>query len=405
MHAQCVRLDVDLDPLELGARSGLLWSRNGLRFAGIGEAFRIPIDRPGGASEAQKTLTELSGPDNVELPGSGVVAFAALPFDPNMSGELIVPEVVVAAGPQGRRWVIAVGVDTADAIARAEALVSDPASPPQPTRYDLRSVETPQFWRDEIVTPVRDRLAAGELQKVVLARELVLETDAPIDTAAVIRRLNQSFGTSILFAVDGFMGASPELLISRTDDIVRAHPLAGTAPRSSDPVHDAQLAAGLSASAKNREEHRITIDWLLDRLLPYASYVDAQPEPAILTLSNVHHLATQVEGRLSTPAASVLELVAALHPTPAVGGDPQADALAIIDSFEPGDRGLYAGPVGWVDGAGNGEFAVGLRGGHVSGDQVRIWAGVGVVADSDPEAELAETRSKFQAMLGALVRP
>ena len=313
--------------------------------------------------------------------------------------------MVVASGPQGRRWLIATDIAVPEALEKAQALLSQPAPSPQPTRYELRSVETPEHWRDHVVGPVRNRLAAGELHKVVLAREVIVRTDAPVDVAAVIRRLNQSFGTSILFAVDGFMGASPELLISRADDIVRAHPLAGTAPRSSDPVHDSQLAAGLAASAKNRHEHRITIDWLLDNLLPYASYVDAEPEPAILTLANVHHLGTQVEGRLSAPAASVLELVAALHPTPAVGGDPQADALAIIDEVEPGNRGLYAGPVGWVDGAGNGEFAVGLRGGYVRGDEVRVWAGVGVVADSDPEAELAETRSKFQAMLGALLRP
>ncbi len=119
----------------------------------------------------------------------------------------------------------------------------------------------------------------------------------------------------------------------------------------------------------------------------------------------MHHLGTKVEGRLSSPAASVLELVAALHPTPAVGGDPQDLAIKAINESEPGDRGLYAGPVGWVDAAGNGEFAVGLRSGHVRGNTASVWAGVGVVGDSDPHAELAETRAKFQAMLGALIRP
>ncbi|MBT6445217.1 MAG: isochorismate synthase, partial [Acidimicrobiaceae bacterium] len=182
-------------------------------------------------------------------------------------------------------------------------------------------------------------------------------------------------------------------------------PLAGTAPRSSDPKRDAALAAALNASTKDQGEHRITIDWLLDNLLPYCSYVDAEPEPAIITLPNVHHLGTQVEGRLSSPAASVLELVSALHPTPAVGGDPQGLAIQAIDAVEPGDRGLYAGPVGWVDAAGNGEFAVGLRSSHIDGNTASIWAGVGVVGDSEPEAELAETRAKFQAMLGALLRP
>ncbi len=186
---------------------------------------------------------------------------------------------------------------------------------------------------------------------------------------------------------------------------MRAHPLAGTAPRSSDPEADARLAAGLLASDKNRWEHRITIDWLLDTLLAYCSYVDAEPEPSIVTLANVHHLGTRVEGRLSSPAASVLELVSALHPTPAVGGDPQGRALELIAELEGLERGRYAGPAGWVDGAGNGAFAVALRSAEVSGREARFCAGVGVVADSDPAAELAETRSKFQAMLSALVRP
>jgi len=256
-----------------------------------------------------------------------------------------------------------------------------------------------------VVAPARDRIKAGEFNKVVLARELLLKTDQPIDVSAVLRRLNQAFSTAIIFAVDGFIGASPELLVSREVDLVRAHPLAGTAPRSSDPVRDAELAVALNLSTKDQREHRITIDWLLDTLLPYCSYVDAEPEPAIITLPNVHHLGTRVEGRLSSPAVSVLELVAALHPTPAVGGDPQDLALKVINTAEPGDRGLYAGPVGWVDGEGNGEFAVGLRSSHVTGDAASIWAGVGVVGESDPESELAETRAKFQAMLGALLRP
>ena len=178
-----------------------------------------------------------------------------------------------------------------------------------------------------------------------------------------------------------------------------------TAPRSPDPVTDQGLAAGLLSSSKDRWEHRITIDWLLAGLLPFCSYVDAEPDPSIVSLANVHHLGTLVEGRLSSPSASVLELVAALHPTPAVGGAPQDAALALIDEIEGAERGRYAGPVGWVDDAGNGSFAVGIRSAELAGNEARLMAGVGVVADSDPAAELAETRSKFRAMVGALVQP
>lgn len=405
MQAESVRLDQQIDVLEVGARTGLLWSRKGLLLAGLGEAARIAIDRPSGAAQAQVALAELTGANELGLPATGPVAFGALPFDREAPGELIVPEIVIGQDPEGNHWLTTMGPTPTEALAQIAAVLDAPSAAAQANTYELTSAVTPEFWRDEVVAPVRDRIVAGEFNKVVLARELLLKTDEPINVAAVLRRLNQAFGTAIIFAVDGFVGASPELLVSRDIEMVRAHPLAGTAPRSSDPVRDAELAAELNVSTKNQIEHRITIDWLLDTLLPFCSYVDAEPEPGIMTLPNVHHLATQVEGRLSSPAASVLDLVAALHPTPAVGGDPRDLALKAIDAEEPGDRGLYAGPVGWVDAAGNGEFAVGLRSGHVDGNTASIWAGVGVVGDSDPAAELEETRAKFQAMLGAVLRP
>jgi menaquinone-specific isochorismate synthase len=188
-------------------------------------------------------------------------------------------------------------------------------------------------------------------------------------------------------------------------DVVRAQPLAGTAPRGGDPASDARLAASLLASTKDREEHRITIDSLHDVLLPFCSYLDEEPEPSIVAVANVQHLATTVEGRLSNPPASALELASVLHPTPAVGGDPKDAALACIREEEGLDRGRYAGPVGWSDAAGNGRWAVGIRSAEVEGPIARVFAGNGIVADSDPTTELAETRAKLQAMLGAIVRP
>lgn len=405
MKSTCVRLDADIDPLEVGLRSGLLWSREGFVLAGVDEAARIRVDRPGGAAGGQAALAALAGSDEVQAPGSGAVGFAAMPFDPEKVGEIIVPRAAVGRDPTGRRWLIAVDATVAEAHDLVASALQSTRSSLQPTSFELTSPVAPETWRDSVLTPIRDRIRAGEFSKVVLARELVLRCDQPIDIESVLRRLHEGYRGAAIFGVDGFIGASPELLVSRSDDVVRAHPLAGTAPRSSDPAIDAGLAAGLAASTKDQGEHRITIDWLLDNLLPFCSYVDAEPEPTIMTLANVHHLATWVEGRLSAPAASVLELVAALHPTPAVGGDPQQDALAAIGADEPGDRGRYAGPTGWVDAAGNGEFVVAIRSGHISDRRANLWAGVGVVADSDPRAELDETRSKFQAMLGALVRP
>ncbi|MEM9132961.1 MAG: isochorismate synthase [Actinomycetota bacterium] len=436
MKSRTVRLDVDLDPLAVGRRTGLLWSRPkaddpvpGL--AGVGEAIRLTVARPDGGRAAQAEVAALAGPNEVEGPGTGPVAFGAFPFDRTVPGELVVPRVIVGRGADGRRWLTitddgSLSVDdavalvratldysagraeSAESAGRAERAESGEAStdgPGEPTVYELTSPLAPELWRDEVVAVVRDRIRAGELDKAVLARELVLRTDAPVPPALVLERLADAFPAAILFAVDGFLGATPELLVARHGDIVRAHPLAGTAPRATDPSADGRRAAALLASTKDRWEHRITIDWLLDGLLPFCSYVDAEPEPTIVSLANVHHLGTRVEGRLSSPPVSALELVEALHPTPAVGGAPQAVALDVIAELEQAERGRYAGPVGWVDAEGNGAFAVGIRSAVMDGTEVRLFAGVGVVGDSDPAAELAETRAKFRAMLGALLRP
>jgi menaquinone-specific isochorismate synthase len=248
-------------------------------------------------------------------------------------------------------------------------------------------------------------LVDGTLAKVVLAREVVVTADAPIDVAAVLARLRAGYPTCHVFHVDGFVGASPELLVSRVGDVVRSHPMAGTAPRGGDPSADARLAASLLASTKDREEHQITIDMVHDTLLPWCSYLDYEAEPSIVPVANVQHLATMVEGRLSQPAPSVLELVQALHPTPAVCGQPREAALDYIVEHEGFDRGRYAGAVGWVDSRGNGSWAVSVRTAQLDGPTARLCAGCGIVADSDPVAELEESRAKLQAMLSAIVRP
>lgn len=359
----------------------------------------------------------LIGTDEVARPGSGPVAFASLPFDPDAPGELIVPRLVVGADPSGQRWITEIvehpdqgsdrsGTPVDELVQRALAVDDDDRSGRQPTRLTLESSLAPENWRDEIVGRARQAIRSGRLDKAVLARELTVSADTAFDPTVVMARLARTFPHANLFLIDGFFGASPETLIARLDDMVRAHPLAGTLPRNNDPDQDRKLAAELMASTKNQWEHRIVIEWLLDNLLPFCSYVDAEPEPSIVSLANVHHLGTKVEGRLSSPPASALELVAALHPTPAVGGDPQKDALTLIAELEQAERGRYAGPSGWVDANGNGEFAVSVRSAQFEDPyRVRLFAGVGVVAESDLDAELEETRAKFQAILGALIQP
>jgi isochorismate synthase len=244
----------------------------------------------------------------------------------------------------------------------------------------------------------------GDLEKVVLAREVRVEADVELDRAAILHRLRAAYPGCYLFQVDGFLGASPELLVARSGDVVRAQPMAGTAPRGGDPAADARLAAGLLSSATYRHEHQITIDMVHDTLLPWCSYLDYEAEPSVVGVANVQHLATLVEGRLSQPAPPVIDLVEALHPTPAVAGWPRDRALEWIEEHEGLDRGRYAGAVGWMDADGNGCFAVSIRCAEVLGSRARLWAGNGIVAGSDPATELAETQAKLQAMLSAILR-
>ncbi len=395
-----------IDLTELGAATGLLWRSPDIVLVGLGQLERVELGLTSESSSigaANEHLRQRNGVDEVGLAGAGPVGFVTLPFARTETGVMVVPQVVIGERDGTRFVTIA---DTLDMDA-AEALVADAlAAPaqPVPNKIWLTLDRSAASWRDEVVAIARERIAESDLQKAVFARALTLHADADIPTRPVITDLAARFDHAMVFAVDGFIGASPELLASRTDRTVRAHPLAGTAARSDDAAVDADHIASLLASSKDRVEHQITIDWLLTELLPFCSYVDAEPEPSVLTLANVHHLGTLVEGVLSEPAASVLELVEAVHPTPALGGAPQADALALIDELEGFDRGRCGGPTGWVDASGNGQFAVSVRTAEIDGPTARIAAGVGVVAQSDPQAELEETQAKFRAMLGTLFR-
>jgi menaquinone-specific isochorismate synthase len=281
---------------------------------------------------------------------------------------------------------------------------ADDAPRPQPSTFRVESERPAERWCADVVA-ARESLRQGSADKVVLSRAVTVEADVALSARAVLERLRATYPGCMVFSIDGFVGATPELLVARSGDLVRSHPMAGTAPRSDDPTTDARLAAALIASTKDRQEHRLTIDMVHDTLLPWCSYLDEEAEPSIVAMANVQHLATAVEGRLSSPPASVVELMVALHPTPAVGGAPRAAALDLIERHEGIDRGRFGGPVGWVDAQGNGAWSVGIRSAQIDGNQARLLAGVGVLPDSDPDAELAETRAKLQALLGAIVRP
>jgi menaquinone-specific isochorismate synthase len=414
--ARTRRLDVDVDLLDVAGDGGFVFERGRAGLAGRGCALELDWpagDPPAAARAVAGALAAIERDDPVGVAGTGPVAFGALPFVPGGAATLVVPEVVVGRAEDGTRWVTTVsgGPGDGDAAApldvdapTAAALAGPRSPPPQPTRYTVAADRPPEDWCD-LVARATKAMVGGAFAKVVLARQVDVAADRPLDRRAVLDRLRAAYPGCHLVGIRGFVAASPELLVSVAGDVVRSHPMAGTAPRGGDPTTDQRLAASLLASTKDRREHQVTIDMVHDTLLGWCSYVDYEAEPSVVAVANVQHLATLVEGRLSHPAPSVLELVAALHPTPAVAGWPREDAVAWIGRHEGIDRGRYAGTAGWVDAAGNGTWAVSVRCAELDGAAARVWAGNGIVADSDPGTELAETRAKLQALLSVLVRP
>lgn len=388
------RVDGDVDLLALAGDDGVVFERSRVGLAGLGVAATVPV------TEAAAFLASIERDDEVGLPGCGPVAFGALPFARSAWADatLVVPAIVWGRAEDGTRWETRIGPTPPPS-----AEPSEPGSA-EPSSFSVESVLAPEAWC-ELVDAATKAIAGGAFEKVVLAREIRVTADAPLRPAPVLQRLRQAYPSCFVAHVDGFVAASPELLVSRSGDVVRAHPMAGTSARGGDPAADARLAAGLLASPTYRHEHQITIDMVHDTLLGWCSYVDYEAEPSVVAVANVQHLATLVEGRLSHPAPSVLELVRALHPTPAVSGRPREAAEAHIAAHEGFDRGRYAGTYGWVDGAGNGQWAVAVRCAELAGSTAKVVAGNGIVADSDPATELRETRAKLQAMLGALIRP
>jgi menaquinone-specific isochorismate synthase len=403
LRATTRRLDRDVDLVEVAGEDGVLWTKGGFGLAGRGVARRIDVPRHDPALAAKSVddaLGNIEVDDDVCCPGTGPVAIGALPFEPSRSGELVVPSLVVGRSDDGTRWITSI----TDGHDEPRLPDFDRPAAEDPSRFQVTSDVPASEWCDSVEV-TRNELRAGAARKAVLSRAVTIETDRPISRRTIIGRLRSAYPACMLYSVEGFVGASPELLVARAGDLVRSHPMAGTAPRSDDPTTDARLAANLIASTKDQEEHRLTIDMVHDTLLPWCSYLDEEAEPSIVAMANVQHLATLVSGRLSSPPASIIELMTALHPTPAVCGSPREAALELIARHESFDRGRFGGPVGWVDAEGNGAWAVGIRSAELEGNRARLFAGVGVLPDSDPVAELAETRAKLQALLTAIVRP
>jgi len=364
------------------------------------------------------------GPGTTMPLASGAVAMGALPYDPGSAGHLTVPQLLVADDSESV-WATFVvdrqtsaGLESEASVRRAaEDQLADFATAlprgPLPDGFELRAAMSHQKWEQLVRRAVAD-MGSGGLDKVVLARRVDVVANRPFVVPEVLARLAALYPSCTVFHVEGFLGASPETLVLRSGREVLSHPLAGTVARSGDEATDSALLAGLLASAKDRREHQLVVDAIVQRLRPLCAELEVPPEPSVLALRNVSHLATLLRGSLAVAEQdegnggalpSSLDLAALLQPTPAVGGHPTAAALQWQRANEGFDRGCYAGPVGWVDSRGDGLWVLGLRSAMVSGQYASLYAGNGIVAGSGPEAELAETQLKLQALLAALVRP
>jgi menaquinone-specific isochorismate synthase len=397
--ARTVRLDADpaaLDLVAFAGPDGVLWQHEGISLAGRGAAARVPVDQVEEVLEA----VDIDG-DDVDRPGTGPLALGALPFATERGGSLVVPECVLGTDGDGTVWTTSVGARPAPPM--PWVTTAGPAVR-SPNGFRLTAVPDHAAWCATVAEALA-HIATRHVEKVVLARAVEVEADAPLVVTDILRRLRALFPSCMVFSIDGFVGASPELLVARLWRTVRSQPLAGTIARSGDPATDARLARDLLVSAKDRREHRLVVDAVTSVLRPLCTELDIPSTPAIVPLRNVSHLGTAITGRLAAPAPSALAIARRLHPTPAVAGTPTDTALALIDELEGGTRGRYAGPVGWVDARGNGEWAVGIRSAQIDGRRARLMSGVGIVAGSDPEDELAETQLKLQALLAAVVRP
>ncbi len=291
--------DGPLDLNDVAAGDGVLFVRDGVGLAGRGVVARVaPADAP----DLLGSITH-DGPS--ELPGVGPVALGSVPFRPGDPATLIVPATIVSKTVDGAVWLTEIEPDEHEVPPqdRIDADWTPPtASSIEAGSYRIEPIVPVEQYLSAVAA-IRDAVRAGELVKAVIARDIAISTDFPIDVHAVLRRLKASFGSSYRFSVDGFIGASPELLVAVDEDVVRSHPLAGTAPRTGDVDHDADIAARLIESTKDQIEHRVVIDVVHDTLLPWCSYLDWEPEPSIVTVANVQHLGTAIEGRLSRPAA------------------------------------------------------------------------------------------------------
>jgi salicylate biosynthesis isochorismate synthase len=432
------RVDRDVDPTAVicaSRRKGEPWvcleqpDRDGAAVSAMGCAHEIETRGPGRFLEVAaqwRALTASALADPADGPaGSGLAALGGFAFSPDGSrsrewagfepASLIVPECSLARRGEDVRLTLNLRVAPDDTVEHLLARVtrrlselhraSMPLLDPSPAgKYEVVSSMPPSHYEHAVARAV-ERIRAGELEKIVLAREVQVHAPVEHDPAAVLGILREAFPTCYVYAVgrgdSTFVGASPELLLRREGQRASTVALAGSTRRSADPAVDRHLGEQLLSSDKDRHENAIVARRIVRALSPHSVWVTAAPEPVIVRVLNIQHLATPIRAQLTDPVG-IVELVSLMHPTPAVGGEPSGPALEAIPALEGLDRGWYAGAIGWIDAAGDGELCVALRCALLRGTVAHCYAGCGIVRDSDPGAELAESEIKLEAMLPVL---
>jgi menaquinone-specific isochorismate synthase len=393
------RLGSHLPLLELlPDQNPLTWVRNGEGLVGWGVQAATKVKGPNRFEDARKwwhqQLDSFEVNNEVHGPGTGPVLFTSFSFDEDEESELVIPKVIVGTRNQST-WITWFGNEAQPKLVeRAEA------NPIPTISWRQSDVES---WKEKVLSAVSE-IQDDSLDKVVLAREIIADADSEIDTRSVLRNLAKEYPGTWVYANNGLVGATPELLIRLSNSMVVSRVLAGTISKTGDDHKDLALAASLARSSKDLEEHEYAVRSVADALAPFCTSTNVPDAPFVLHLSNVMHLATDVTGAIkeSHKVVDIFSILSKLHPSAAVCGTPTAVAAALIKRIEGINRRRYAGPIGWIDARGDGELGIALRCGYISGKEVHAFAGCGIVAGSDAAKEVAESQAKFLPIINAL---
>jgi menaquinone-specific isochorismate synthase len=378
------------------------WVRSGDGLVGFGEYKKIELKGENRFVAARKwwelQLAEFNIQNNVHGSGTGPILFSSFSFDPDQISVLIIPERIIGQ-KNGKSWITWIGDSKQPDLGK---LNNSPIS--SDITWQEGSISESN-WRTQVGSAI-DAIKSGKLEKVVLARDISASSKSEINVRGLLQRLEIEYPSTWIFLVDGLIGATPELLVRLSKSLVTSRVLAGTIRKTGNEDRDLTLAASLAKSSKDLEEHEYAVRSIADALAPFCSSTNVPESPFVLHLSNVMHLATDVTGVLNDSAkqADIFTLIEKLHPSAAVCGTPTEEAKQLIKKLEQMNRGRYAGPVGWIDAHNDGEVAIALRCGQLSSDRkmIRIFAGCGIVAGSDPVNEFAESQAKLMPMRTAL---